>query len=60
MRGGGVQAFQREQVRGVGVGRGVGRGGMSKISTADSDLSDETEAAQVEVKLTRMRQGETF
>ena len=39
---------------------GVGRGGMSKINTADSDLSDETEGAQAEVKLTRMRQGETF
>ena len=35
-------------------------GAMNKISTADSDHSDVTEGAQVEIKLTRMRQDETF
>lgn len=37
-----------------------GEGGMNKIGTADSDHSDVTEGAQAEIKLTRMRQDETF
>lgn len=37
-----------------------GESAMNKISTADSDHSDVTEGAQAEIKLTRMRQDETF
>ena len=39
---------------------GVGRGWVNKIGTADSDHSYVTEGAQGEIKLTRMRQDETF
>lgn len=55
--GEGVQALQREWVRGD---VGVRRGWVNKIGTADSDHSDVTEGAQGEIKLTRMRQDETF
>lgn len=52
-----MQALQREWVRGD---VGVGGGWVNKIGTADSDRSDVTEGAQGEMKLTRMRQDETF